>query len=260
MSEASHRRIVIGDVHGHYEGLMTLLEAIAPQSNDQVYFLGDLIDRGPQSSHVVNFVKKSSYHCLLGNHEQMLLNILTTGQMAAPAVQAWLYSGGQATVASYEEAIIPHDHLEWLLSLPTYLDLGDVWLAHAGVDPRIPLEQQTADQLCWIREEFHSIEKPYFPDKLIVIGHTITFTLPGVTPGKLAQGRGWLDIDTGAYHPRSGWLTGVDLTNQLVYQVNVFRQCVRKMPLEEAVIAVEPGEIPVRYSKRRKEPSQTQLG
>ena len=46
MSEANHRRIIIGDVHGHYEGLMTLLDAIAPGEADQVYFLGDLIDRG----------------------------------------------------------------------------------------------------------------------------------------------------------------------------------------------------------------------
>lgn len=45
MSQNKQRRIVIGDVHGHYEGLMTLLTAIAPSSNDQLYFLGDLIDR-----------------------------------------------------------------------------------------------------------------------------------------------------------------------------------------------------------------------
>src|SRR3712207_2121401 len=104
MSATSYRRIIIGDIHGHYEGLMTLLEAIAPTSDDQVYFLGDLIDRGPDSAQVVNFVKDSSYQCLLGNHEQMLLNILTNGQVSTSMVQAWLYSGGQATVASYQQA------------------------------------------------------------------------------------------------------------------------------------------------------------
>ena len=83
--------------------------------------------------------------------------------------------------------------------------------------------KQTTEQLCWVRDEFHSIRQPYFPDKLIIIGHTITFTLPGVSPGKLAQGQGWLDIDTGAYHPKSGWLTGLDITNRRVYQVNVFQ-------------------------------------
>ncbi|WGV23805.1 metallophosphoesterase family protein [Halotia branconii] len=251
MSETSQRRIVIGDVHGHYEGLMTLLEAIAPSSDDQVYFLGDLIDRGPHSSNVVNFVKQNNYGCLLGNHEQMLLNILTSQNIPTPAMQAWLYSGGQATIASYQEATIPHEHLDWFKALPTYIDLGDVWLTHAGIDPNMPLAEQSAEQFCWIRDEFHSITKPYFPDKLIIIGHTITFTFPGVTPGKLAQGQGWLDIDTGAYHSRSGWLTGLDITNNLIYQINVFSNCLRTMPLAEGVITIEPSQITERRKKQR---------
>ncbi|ARV57459.1 serine/threonine protein phosphatase [Nostocales cyanobacterium HT-58-2] len=251
MSATSYRRIIIGDVHGHYEGLMTLLEAIAPTSDDQVYFLGDLIDRGPQSAQVVNCVKDSGYQCLLGNHEQMLLNILTSGQVPPSMVQAWLYSGGQATIASYQQATIPHDHLEWFKSLPTYIDLGDILLAHAGVDPSIPMVEQTAQQLCWVREKFHSMEKPYLPNKLIIVGHTITFTLPGVTPGKLAQGQGWLDVDTGAYHPRSGWLTGLDITNQLVYQVNVYQHCLRTLPLEEAVTIVNPASVEVERRDRQ---------
>jgi serine/threonine protein phosphatase 1 len=244
MSEITSRRIVIGDVHGHYKSLMTLLEAIAPGSEDQVYFLGDLVDRGPQSAEVVKFVQQSSYCCLLGNHEQMLLDTFATGQIHPPILQAWLYSGGQATLASYSEARIPPDVLDWIRTLPTYVDLGDFWLVHAGVHPQIPLEEQTTDQFCWIRHEFHSIPRPYFSDKLIITGHTITFTLPGVTPGKIAQGPGWLDIDTGGYHPRSGWLTGLDLTNALVYQVNVFKNnTVRTLPLEEAVQWVEPKKI-----------------
>ncbi len=240
---AKSRRIIIGDVHGHYDGLMTLLEAIAPDADDEVYFLGDLIDRGPKSSQVVNFVKESRYHCLLGNHEQMLLKIIGSGDLSKPTVQAWLYSGGQATVASYQKGTIPQDHLDWMQSLPVYLDLGDIWLVHAGVDPSIPLAEQTTEQLCWVRDEFHSIEKPYFPDKLIITGHTITFTLPGVAPGKLAQGVGWLNIDTGAYHPRSGWLTGLDITNNQVYQVNVFKHSVRTLPLQEAVNKVDPAKV-----------------
>ncbi|MFM6079523.1 MAG: metallophosphoesterase, partial [Dolichospermum sp.] len=72
MSEISQRRVIIGDVHGHYQGLMLLLEQIEPASTDKIYFLGDLIDRGPQSAEVVKFVKENDYPCLLGNHEQML--------------------------------------------------------------------------------------------------------------------------------------------------------------------------------------------
>ncbi|MTJ07219.1 MULTISPECIES: metallophosphoesterase family protein [unclassified Anabaena] len=250
MSAISQRRFVIGDVHGHYEALMLLLEEIAPASEDQVYFLGDLIDRGPQSAQVVEFVKQSNYPCLLGNHEQMLLNILTGRDTTSANMQAWLYSGGQATIASYQSAAIPQEHLDWFHSLPTYLDLGDFWLTHAGVDPYKTVEEQTSEQLCWIREEFHRIEQPYFPDKLIIVGHTITFTLPGVAPGNLAQGQGWIDIDTGAYHPRSGWLTGLDITNKLVYQANVFNRTVRTLTWKEAITMIAPEEFTVSRRQR----------
>ncbi|WP_088243900.1 metallophosphoesterase family protein [Calothrix rhizosoleniae] len=235
MTATKNRRIVIGDVHGYYEGLMTLLEAIAPNARDSVYFLGDLIDRGPQSFQVVELVRKNSYHCILGNHEQMLLNLFTNSQVSTSVVNAWLYSGGQATIASYPQANISQEHLEWFKSLPTHLDLGDIWLVHAGVNPSMSIEKQNSNQFCWVRDEFHSMQKPYFPNKQIIVGHTMTFTFPGVAPGKIVQGAGWLNIDTGAYHPRSGWLTGLDVTNNLVYQVNVFQNKLRTLPLEEAV-------------------------
>jgi len=238
-----HRKVVIGDVHGHYEALMLLLEEIAPTSNDQIYFLGDLIDRGPHSSQVVNFVKQNNYPCVLGNHEQMLLSLAASKEIATQTMHTWLYSGGHATLASYKNATIPQEHLEWFQNLPIYLDLGDIWLAHAGIDPNKTVAEQTASQLCWIREPFHSMEEPYFPDKTIVVGHTITFTLPDVEPGKLAQGRGWIGIDTGAYHPRSGWLTGLDLTHELVYQANTFDNQVRTLSLKEAISIIDPLEF-----------------
>lgn len=251
MSATSRRRIFIGDVHGHYDGLMTLLEAIAPDSDDQVYLLGDLIDRGPQSSQVVDFVKNSGYGCILGNHEQLLVDAFPKGRAYGPALQAWLYSGGQATVASYANMSLLAEHLEWIKTLPMYMDLGDIWLVHAGVHPQLPLDAQTSHDFCWIREEFHSIAQPYFADKLIVTGHTITFTLPGVAPGELAQGRGWLDIDTGAYHQKSGWLTGVDITNRRVYQANVLQHQVRTLPLDEAITQVEPSQVLARHQALR---------
>ena len=107
MQETSNRRIVIGDVHGHYNGLMGLLEAIAPGKEDEVYFIGDLIDRGPQSSKVVEFVKQNATGCILGNHEQMLIDVVSGGAMAAQVQQSWLYSGGYSTITSYPDSTIP---------------------------------------------------------------------------------------------------------------------------------------------------------
>lgn len=240
----TNRRIFIGDVHGHYDGLMQLLEAIAPGADDGVYFLGDLIDRGTQSAQVVSLVKKNGYNCLRGNHEQMLIDSFPQGNPHRPSLQAWLYSGGLTTVASYKKDVnLLREHFHWISQLPLYMDLGDVWLAHAGVDPRFSPEEQTAHELCWIRQPFHRMEQPYFPDKLIITGHTITFTLPGVAPGKIASGCGWLDIDTGAYHRKSGWLTGLDLTNSLVYQVHIFARELRVLQLREAVTKVRPSVI-----------------
>jgi serine/threonine protein phosphatase 1 len=243
MDVVSGRRIFVGDVHGHYDGLMKLLDAIAPGINDAVYFLGDLIDRGPKSFQVVNLIRQNGYTSLLGNHEQLLLDAFPDGKLAPQALQAWLQSGGQTTVGSYTKPEILLEHLDWMRTLPTHLDLGDIWLAHAGMHPRLSVQEHTAHEYCWIREEFHSSPKPYFRDKTIITGHTITFTLPNVIPGAIAQGPGWLGIDTGAYHPKSGWLTAVDMTNQRVYQVNVFHHFQRVLPMAEAVIQVDPHKV-----------------
>jgi serine/threonine protein phosphatase 1 len=243
MRDSNPRRIIIGDVHGHYDGLMQLIEAIGPSQADRLYFLGDLIDRGPKSSQVVEFVRSHGYPCLRGNHEQMMLESFPNGQIFPPALQAWMHSGGRTTMASYADPALVLEHLDWMQTLPMYLDLGDLWLVHAGVHPDLPLNDQTAQQFCWIRDEFHSADRPYFEDKLIITGHTITFTFPGVVPGAIVQGNGWLDIDTGAYHPRSGWLTALDMTHQVVYQVQVYEKLVRCLPLSEVVVRVTPNQM-----------------
>jgi serine/threonine protein phosphatase 1 len=246
----NHRRIIIGDVHGHYDTLIALLDSIAPDSSDLIYFLGDLIDRGPKSAEVVDFVMKNKYYCLRGNHEEMLLDVVGSGKVSVELYQGWLYSGGHATVTSYDSKI-PQEHIDWLKSLPVYLDLGDIWLVHAGIDPRIPLEKQTSEQFCWIREDFHSIAEPYFPDKLIITGHTITFTMPGIQPGQIAAGNGWLDIETGAYHRNSGWLTALDIDNQKVYQANTQDGRLRTMPLKRAVAGIDMSKIQHRRIRKR---------
>jgi serine/threonine protein phosphatase 1 len=235
----SNRRFVIGDVHGHFDALCSLLDKIGLDSEDQVYFLGDLIDRGSQSAQVVQFVKDNKFNCLKGNHEVMLLDVLGTGDICQQAFHAWLHNGGYATIVSYGSQI-PRDDIEWIKSLPLYLDLGDFWLVHAGIHPRIPLQEQTSDQFCWIRDEFHRIAKPYFEDKTIITGHTITFTFPGVRSGKIVAGEGWLGIDTGVYHHTQGWLTCLELNEQMVYQVNSYGRNFRKLSLNQAMTKFSP--------------------
>jgi serine/threonine protein phosphatase 1 len=237
------RQIVIGDVHGHFDGLCKLIEFCQLVADDRLYFLGDVIDRGPKSAEVVKWIREREYPCLMGNHEVMLLASFNDGDIDEIALRHWLPSGGDTTLLSYGDAGVPQDDLDWFASLPPYLDLGDIFLVHAGVDPFLSLEHQNNDQFCWIREKFLSNHFPYFPDKTIVTGHTITFTLPGVRPGEIAQGPGWIDIETGAYHRKSGWMTGLDLTNAIVYQVNVFSGKQRKQPLDRIAKTVEPTKV-----------------
>lgn len=242
----TQRRIIIGDVHGYYDGLMKLFELINPNVEDKIYFLGDLIDRGPASNQVVEFVKKNNYYCLLGNHEQMLLESFDDqGKFCNSGGDAWLYAGGDKTLQSYENQSIKEEHIQWIRQLPTYFDLDDIWLVHAGLHPRLPLEKQTAEEFCWIRDQFHNMRKPYFTDKLIITGHTITCTFPGVMPGRLVLGKGWLDIDTGVYHPKSGWLTAYAPDIQTVYQVNIFNKKHRQLPFDQVVTRVDPSRFPL---------------
>ncbi len=232
------RKIVIGDVHGHYEALSILLDLINPTQGDEIYFLGDLIDRGPQSAQVVGLVMENNYHCLMGNHEQMMLDAIGSGRVIPDLLQNWMYGGGYTTMISYNNKI-PNDHLEWFSKLPIYIDLGDIFLVHAGLDPNLRLEQQTQKECCWIREPFHNMTEPYFPEKLIVTGHTITFTFPRVRSGQIVGGMGWLGIETGVYHPRGGWLTAFDTEQNMVYQVHAPTKKTRICDLME-VLVVHP--------------------
>lgn len=245
------RRLFIGDIHGHYDGLMQLVAMIAPTQQDTLHFVGDLIDRGPKSAQVVEFVRTNNYPCVLGNHEHLLLNAFPDKDPNLGAFQGWLNSGGQPTLTSYPTTEALLEHVDWLKTLPLYLDLGDVFLVHAGLDPQKAIAQQTQMDLCWIRDVFHSQVSSFFPDKRIITGHTITFTLPGVKPGEIAQGPGWLDIDTGAYHPKSGWLTAVDIDYGLVYQVNTITRAKRMTTLESVAVNIEPTAVRPRQKKRQ---------
>jgi serine/threonine protein phosphatase 1 len=163
----------------------------------------------------------------------MLLRGYNNGQVDDRGISYWIQAGGDATLKSYGQQGIPESDLQWMANLPLYIDLGDYWLVHAGIDPYLDLNEQTSEQFCWIREKFFKADFAYFNNKTIVTGHTITFTFPGVSSGEIAVGNGWIDIETGAYHKKSGWLTALDIDNNLVYQVNVFSKKQRKKSLDK---------------------------
>jgi serine/threonine protein phosphatase 1 len=235
------RKLVIGDVHGHYDTLLRLLDLLAIVADDRVDFLGDLIDRGPRSRDTVELVRTTPhFYTIRGNHEELAIAACGQKTHNDHALESWLRSGGRSTIESYEDRRELVEHIAWLREQPLYRDRGDYWLVHAGLDPKRSIAEQTAREFCWIRDPFHRSATPYFNDKLTIIGHTISFTFLGVKPGQLARGSGWIDIDTGAYTLESGWLTAIDLSQRRVYQANVWTRKTRVLDWEDAIVDIDP--------------------
>jgi serine/threonine protein phosphatase 1 len=217
----------VGDVHGRADLLEKMHAAILKDSLDVpaerkvVVYLGDYVDRGPASKKVVDILldkplKGFERVHLMGNHEAFLIEFLNDLE-AGPG---WFFNGGLTTLSSYGVKIGKHDELsyevlqrvqsELLAKMPkTHLDFyktldfsrteGDFFFVHAGIRPGVPLDNQTDEDMLWIREEFLGCEDDF--GKVIVHGHTITWE-PEVKPNRIG-------IDTGAF--ASGVLTALVL-------------------------------------------------
>jgi serine/threonine protein phosphatase 1 len=210
------RIFAIGDIHGFLNKLRELMAKIDPDPlQDELVFLGDYIDRGPQSKEVIDYVLeiKEKYPrsvFLIGNHEFMFLEYLTNRK------EPWtfLLNGGIETVHSYEligddpEANLPADHYAFFNSLKPYYETEDYIFVHAGLRADVPLQEQTLDDLLWIRREF--IESTHDFGKLVVFGHT-------PVPRPLMH-HNKLGIDTGAGY--GGMLTCVELPSTVFYSAS----------------------------------------
>lgn len=233
---AGKRCYAIGDVHGRLDLLKGLLSEIdshnraRPPSKTTIVMLGDLIDRGPDSRGVIEFLRNApdigaGFVFLKGNHEEMLLRGLAGDPTT---LTKWIALGGDQCVKSYGvepgsllgqspetvESIlasrIPLSHIRFLESFLDSARFGDFLLVHAGIRPGIPLEQQRPADMRWIRKEFLSSTVRH--DYLVVHGHSVTIEVE-THPNRIG-------IDTGAY--RSGLLTAVciegDQTEFIQYQ------------------------------------------
>ena len=217
----------VGDLHGRADLLEKMHAAILKDSLDVpaerkvVVYLGDYVDRGPHSKKVVDILLEKPLQGfervhLMGNHEAFLIEFLNDVE-AGPG---WFFNGGLQTLSSYGVKIGKHDELsyevlqrvqeEFLDKVPkAHLDFyrtlefsrteGDFFFVHAGIRPGVPLDNQTDEDMLWIREEFLGCEDDY--GKVIVHGHTITWE-PEVKQNRIG-------IDTGAF--ASGVLTALVL-------------------------------------------------
>lgn len=217
------RAYVVGDIHGRLDLLDRLLALIEADLADRpvkkatVIFVGDLIDRGPNSNQVVERLRiyrrrGLSTVFLLGNHEEVMLRVLGGD---SSLIANWCKFGGAECMASYGvdarafRAMDPNDalaevqrrvpkvHEQFIGSFADSCRFGDYLIVHAGIRPGVELELQTQEDLRWIREPFLSHGGDH--GMTVVHGHTI---VPRVeeTGNRIA-------IDTGAY--RSGRLTAL---------------------------------------------------
>ena len=188
----------IGDIHGRLDLLMDLLSQIITHANGRsckLVFLGDYIDRGPDSAGVLALVRRFQQHwpesviCLKGNHEAMLLEVVTE-----PAVTSWwLGNGGDNTLVSFgvsHPGDLPADVLSWIAGLPTLYEDEHRYFVHAGLHPDLRLSEQDDQTKLWIRDEFLLVDYDF--GKHVVHGHT-----PSQTGGpELRPYR--TNLDTGA--------------------------------------------------------------
>lgn len=193
----------IGDIHGCLTALKTIFQQEWIQKSDTVIFLGDYIDRGPNSKGVLDWLleNKNNYHFefILGNHEIMML----TAKMNSEKLGEWLGFGGDNTLDSYKIESgtdwvdkIDQSHWDFLNSCKSYLEIGKYIFVHAGLEHGKELDEQSDSILFW--KKFETPEM-YRPDRTVVCGHTHRKN------GAIADFGHTICIDTYAYGGK--WLT-----------------------------------------------------
>lgn len=207
----SNKSFIVGDIHGCRSMLESMLKIIPwnPET-DNLIFVGDYIDRGEDAKGVIDLLlelKKMSgnVHCLMGNHESMFLDYIS-----GKDEETFLFNGGVATLNSYRrqgDLKIPPEHISFLKSLETMIELDSYYIVHAGFRPGIKIEEQTEKDKLWIREDF--IFSDYDFGKKMIFGHT-PFSSPLVMDNKIG-------LDTGAVFGNR--LTCVELPDECFHYV-----------------------------------------
>ena len=222
------RIYAIGDIHGRADLLADTISRIdgdirrRPVGHAVEVYLGDYIDRGPDSKSVldqlaVRMVRERAV-CLRGNHESLFEAFLND----PTAADHWMQIGAVQTLASYGIsardistktatelqrlllAALPRTHALFLQCLRNSFCCGDFLFVHAGIRPNVPLEQQNLHDLIWIRNDFLQSEQQH--GKIIVHGHT-PVPHPDIRHNRI-------NIDTGAW--RSGVLTCIAIDNSSI--------------------------------------------
>jgi serine/threonine protein phosphatase 1 len=219
------RKIAISDIHGCNSTFEALLQQINFSKADQLFLLGDYLDRGPSSKQVLDTIfrlKAEGFQlqCLRGNHEEMLLWALSGHSYN---LESFLRNGGEITLASFgvkHPRDLPQHYLDFLENLPLWIEAEEYIFVHAGLHftpGTSPFEHQ--DQMLWIRNWYIDLDLEWLGERYIVHGHTPT---PPATIQNLFRhfnGLRVINIDAGCVFRQAGYghLCAVDLSNRLLY-------------------------------------------
>lgn len=238
---------VIGDIHGCLDELGNLLEGLPLLPGDRMVFLGDYIDRGPDSFGVISYLLDlqragaQEIVFLKGNHEDMLL-----GYLGLPGRHGdmFLYNGGRATLTSYGitdagalpadiAAKFPPSHVRFLRDLKTFCIMEPFLCVHAGVRPFKPLNEQDESELLWIRNEF--ILNPHTLPFTVLFGHTpqneVLFDLPYK-----------IGLDTGLVYGNK--LSCLEVESKTLYQIKRGTKTVRQRSIRDKWKQTSPSLAP----------------
>lgn len=196
-------RYALTDIHGCPGTLRLALDRVGYRPADELFFLGDYIDRGPDSQGVVDFIREleaagNSVVCLRGNHEQLLIDY----DDRAHGLYEW-----QPAPEHYERT------LAWMKALPYYHLTPGYVLVHAGLDFGRPDPLDNTYAMLWERYWYGKIDYAWLGDRVVVHGHTPA-TLPETKNAvKHMRMNRFVGIDSGCAHPKEGmgYLTVLNL-------------------------------------------------
>ena len=227
-------RWVIPDVHGCLNTLKSLIESrLNLTKSDVIYFLGDYIDRGPDSKGVIDFIislQDSGYdvHCLRGNHEDYCIRAWEEDQkrflFRSRVEKDWRKNGAVKTLASFgvkRPREINKFYIDWMRSTKYYIELDDCILVHAGLNFKIDNPFNDPFSMMWIRD--FKVDKNKTRGKKVIHGHIpVEMSLIDILRN---NGYEYLPLDNGIYYRnRDGFgnLLAYNIdTNEIVIQHNV---------------------------------------
>ena len=223
-------QFAISDIHGCKKTFESILDKIAFSKADTLFLLGDFVDRGPDSKGVIDLIWKLQQegyqvNCIRGNHEELVLRAASSNYTL---LEKWLLTDGKDTMDSFGVdncADIPAAYIQWMNSLPYFLEVDKYILVHGGLD--FTLQDPLADttEMCWIRAWHTHINYDWLEQRIILHGHTpIEIELLESQFVNLEHQQ-YLDIDNGCVyaHPRHwrsdglGSLCAFDMTNRKLY-------------------------------------------